>query len=97
MECERAAEAIALHACALAPIGLLLGIEEFDERRRILVDCGVGQGGLQAEERLDLLRIVEIERTGHDRRPLGPVEGVRHQHDIAFGSESASHVPEYWT
>src|SRR4051812_37565025 len=43
VECERAAEAIALHPRSLAAVGLLLLVEQADERRRVLVDRGVGQ------------------------------------------------------
>ena len=47
MKSERAAEAIALHPCTLAAVGLLLLVEEGDERGGVPVDGSIGQRRLK--------------------------------------------------
>ena len=95
MESERAAKAIALHACTLAPIGLLLPVEKSDECGGVLVDPGISQGRPQLHDVIALLGIVEVERPGDNRRSLGPVKGIGDQHGIALCRESAAHLLKY--
>src|SRR4029453_6997517 len=95
VECKGSAEAIALHARALAAIDLFLLVEEGDEGACVTVNPYVGQRVFQGKQLGAVFRLVEVDGAGDGGGPSAPIKGVWNQAGIAARRQPTSHFAEH--
>ncbi len=75
-------------------IHFVSGIEETDERFRVHVGGGGGDGVVEGHQHRAGGLVLKAGAFGNHGRPRVPVEGVDHQNRVARTSQAVGHLPE---